>query len=156
MITVTIDDAGLSRRLNVDLMPAVRTAAVVIGEELRSHLAVYPGPASHPIKWASERQKRFYFAMRRERGLPFGYTRNSDPMSQRLGPSWTVARTQSGASVGTRASYAPWVQSSEKQSAQMKATGWITDQQAVEAVQRSGMIKQAVLQAIVAQLKMRS
>jgi hypothetical protein len=49
-------------------------------------------PQHKPVIWPSEKARRYYFAMRREAGLPMKYTRGSDPMSQRLQQSWTVAR----------------------------------------------------------------
>lgn len=158
MISIQITGAAeLSRRLNVDLHPAILNAALTIGQELRSKLAVYPGPAHHPVIWASRKQKVWWFAHRRAKGLPFGYARGSDPESQDLLHSWHAEKTPTGAVVGTRGHKgAPWVQSAEKQSAQHKATGWVTDRQAVDDLQNSGMIHQAVLQAIIAQLKMRS
>jgi hypothetical protein len=40
--------------------------------------------------------------------------------------------------VGTKATYGPWVQSHAQQTAQHKATGWKTDKEAVEEVERGG------------------
>ena len=159
-ITITItglDD--IMKRLNIDLMTVIKPAIMVVGEEVRDKIAVYPGNAHKPVIWASVKQRRWWFAHRREKGLPPGYTRNSDPESQRLGPSWTVEPTPTGAAVRTRALYAPWVQSVNAgefggpQTAQHAATGWLTDQSAVDEVVRSGVIKEIVNDAIRAALK---
>lgn len=69
-------------------------------------------------------------------------------MSQRLGPGWTVSRqSQATYIVGNKATYAAWVQSAKRQQPQHKATGWKTDEQAVEELQRSGDIERIARQA---------
>jgi len=109
-------------------------------------------PQHTPVIWPSEKARRYYFAMRREAGLPLEYKRGSDPMSQRLQQSWTVARRQAAATLGNRATYAPYVVSSEYQTAQHAATGFTTDEQAAEKViddGTMGRIIEAQLRAIV-------
>ena len=97
-----------------------------VGELVRSEMAVYPGAAHSPVIWASEKSRRYYFWLRRSKGLDLKYSRNSDPMSQRIGPSWTVAHLgQTDAIASTSATYGPFVQSAEFQTAQHAATGWI-------------------------------
>lgn len=117
-------------------------AAVKVGEQVKNRVAVYPGPPSHPPKWASRKSRAFYFAMRRDKGLPAKYTRTSDPMSQKLGQSWVVKSTADGAIVGNPAEYADLVQSEEHQTGMHAETGWITEAKAVEAVEDSGIIGQ--------------
>jgi len=130
---------ALKRKLGADWTKPIQAGAVAVGQELRNVVAQYPGPSSQPVEWASEKQRRWWFASRREANLPFKYTRNSDAWSQRLGPSWAVRpEGQTNAVVGTKATYGPWVQSAEKQTAQHKATGWKTDKEAVEEVERGG------------------
>lgn len=125
--------------------------ATVLGaaESLRSRIAVYPGPAHKPVLWASAKARRYYFAMRREKGLPLEYTRQSDAMSQRLGPSWATRRAgQAVYIVGTRVTYAKWVQQESNQQRQHQATGWKTDEQAVEDLESSGDIDRIGAQAV--------
>ena len=116
-----------------------------IGEELKNTMQRYPGPSHQPVKWASEKQRRWYFAMRRKEKLPIKYTRIKDPMSQKLGQSWAVKQITGGAVVGNTALYGPAVQSDEYQTEQHKLTGWITDKKAVEELERSGLIGRIVM-----------
>ncbi len=112
--------------------PGVIPAATrAIAEALKNIITVYPGPVHRPIVWASPAQRAAYIAKRREAGLG-PYVRNSDPFSQRLGASWATANRGNSAIVGTRVTYAPWVQSDKQQQPMHKATGWVTDKQAIE------------------------
>lgn len=107
---------------------------------------------STPIKWASNKQRRWWFAARREAGLPPGYVRGSDPWSQRLQQSWGVSRGKTSATLGNRATYAPWVASEEFQTEQHAATGFTTDREAAEKVMKDGTVKRIIdahLKAIV-------
>jgi hypothetical protein len=73
----------------------------------------------------------------------------TDPWSENLEGSWTTERKGSlGAIVGTRVSYAPWVQSAEKQQPMHGATGWVTDQRAVDEVVASGVIDRIFSNAV--------
>lgn len=113
-----------------------------VGELVRSEVAQYPGASNSPVKWASEKSRRYYFWLRRSQGLDLQYTRNSDKLSQRLGPSWTIAHLgRTDAVVANKATYAPFVQSAQMQTAQHAATGWITDERAVLNVVASGDIQ---------------
>jgi len=101
-------------------------------------------PQHTPVIWPSEKSRRYYFAMRREAGLPMKYTRGSDPMSQRLQQSWTIARRPTSATLGNRATYAPYVASDQYQTEQHAATGFTTDKQAAEQVIESGTMKRII------------
>jgi len=139
----------LLRDLNVPLAPVLSDITFAVGELVRSEMAVYPGKAHSPVIWASEKSRRYYFWLRRSRGLDLKYTRNSDPMSQRLGPSWTVAHLgQTDAVASTKATYGPFVQAAAFQTAQHAATGWITDEKGVANVKRSGDIERVAEQII--------
>jgi hypothetical protein len=113
-------------------------------------MAVTPGASNSPVIWASEKQRRYYFWLRRSRGLDLRYSRGSDAMSQQLSKSWTISHLgQTDALVDNKASYGPFVQSAEFQSAQHKATGWITDEKGIDNVQRSGDVERVAENIIV-------
>ena len=135
--------AELERKLGKSIAPKISAFTFGVGELVRAAIAKAPGPSRSPVLWASEKQRRWYFATRHKRGLSFKYTRESDSMSQRMVASWaTEHRGSMDAVVGTKATYAGYVQSDAKQSAQHKATGWITDKMAMAKVQAGGKIKQ--------------
>ena len=127
-------------------------ATYYVALALKGVIQAYPGPAHSPVKWPSEKARRFYFAMRRKAGLPLKYTRGNDPMSQRMQQSWTVDRRKQSATLGSRATYAPYVASDQYQTEQHKATGFTTDKQAVDRIIDNGTMSRIVethLQAIV-------
>lgn len=141
-----IEVKGLNRLIAKlgDAAPRIIGAVTMaIGEEVRKAMAAYPAKPDRPIWWTSDKQRRWYFANRYAEGLDFGYTRNSDFWSERLGPSWAVERYgEMGSVVGTRVSYAKWVQSFEHQ--QFFLEKWTTDKEAVEEVRRSGAVERIV------------
>lgn len=101
-----------------------------VAEDIRARMAKYPGKVKRPIEWASPAQRRAYFAKRRGMGP---YVRQSDSWSERLGPSWATENRDLDAVVGNKATYAPWVQSKERQQPMHRNTGWITDEDAIRA-----------------------
>ncbi len=146
-LMLSIEIHGLEKliaKLDTGARPVIRQLTRAVAEELQGALARYPGPVAYPIAWASPAQRAAYFARRRKAGLG-PYVRNSDPFSQRLGPSWAVERRgDMDAAVGTRVSYAPWVQSAEHQQPMHRNTGWITDEQAIAKVEDSGAIERII------------
>ena len=124
-------DAALIRKLSRFHPEVIPGATRAIAEALKGYLAKYPGPVKKPIQWASPAQRTWYINARKAAGLG-PYRRNSDPWSQRLGPSWATANRGMDAVVGTRVTYAPWVQSDKQQQPMHKATGWVTDKQAID------------------------
>ena len=103
-------------------------------------------PQGHhtPVIWPSEKARRYYFAMRRKHNLPLEYTRDSDPMSQQMTKNWAISRAPTSATLGNRATYAPYVQSSQYQTKQHATTGWMTDEQAAEKVMADGTVGKIV------------
>lgn len=140
MPVVTIEIRGLDRlRRKFGELEGVRWmrgVLVALGSDVKSNVARAPGPVSHPIRWASERQRRYYFAMRRAAGLPIGYTRESDPMSERLLGGWNQAVSADGltVTVGNRASYGRFVMDETYQQGMHKDTGWRTIQQIAKEI----------------------
>ena len=149
-IVIDIDGIeGAERLLSRSFAPVMQTITLAVGELVRDEIATYPGPVFRPIEWASEKQRRFYFAMRRKENLGMEYTRISDPMSQRLKESWTTDQVGAhDALVTSRTTYAYWVQSAEGQQPFHKNTNWITDERAVQNVEDSGDIGQVAGDAI--------
>ena len=153
MARISIDNEDELKRMlerldftGPDFDKAMGRATLKIAKEIQNEMQQYPGPSNRPVKWASRKQQIWYFAARAEDGLPLEYTRKSDPWSQRLQQSWgTRARGDNDAVVGSRATYSPWVQSSELQQPQHEATGWITDEEAVKEVVRTGVVSRIVI-----------
>jgi hypothetical protein len=139
MVEITIE---IPPRLKVLLNPqsyqrALDRALLASGKEVLKIAAKEPGPSVQPVEWKSEKQRRFYFAMRREWGLPPKYTRSS-----RLRTSW-VARRNDATSliVAPTARYAMFVQGNWQQPFH-RNTGWITDRQIKTEFIDSGKLTQ--------------
>ena len=149
MTNATIEIRGLDalqRKLGAGAGPIIRVVVRGVAEEIRNAIAEYPGPVSYPIQWSSPAQRAAYHAKRQGLGP---YVRQTDPFSQRLGPSWaTQMDGDERAVVGTRVSYARWVQSAEQQQPMHAATGWTTDEEAVEKVEESRAAERLLESAI--------
>lgn len=103
---------------------ALQLASIATAKDLQFEARPYPGPANSPVEWASDKQRRYYFALRRAQGLPPNYTRQSDGMSERLMESWAVEPYETtGALLKNSATYAPYV-IGESQQIQHELTGW--------------------------------
>jgi len=142
-----LDDAirKLRRAGGNELARQITAGLVAIGKQVENELRQYPPKPKYPLRWASRRQAFYVKHILRKNLGP--YVRRYDPMSQNLQQSWTVEPLRPiGAVVGTRVTYAPYVQSEEKQQPFHADTGWITDREAVENVQASGDIER-ILQA---------
>ena len=152
MANIVIDTDGIEgaqRLLSRSFTPVMQTITLAVGELVSDEIATYPGPVVRPIEWASAKQRAFYFAKRREAELDPGYTRISDPMSQRLKESWTTDQLGAHDAVVTnRTTYAYWVQSAKGQQPFHKNTGWITDEAAVQNVEASGDVGRVAGDAI--------
>lgn len=152
MITLEVE---IPRDLRIKLEPAqaekaLRRATMEIGKLVHVELTK-PTPVSHsPVIWQSAKSRRYYFWLRRRYGLPLKYSRESDPMSQKLKAAWKVRRLgRNDAQVSSGAvSYAKYVQSEARQTRQHRATGWVTEATAVRNVARSGDVERVVQQAV--------
>lgn len=135
-----LDDAKVKR--------AIQAGSLMAAKELEAEVKPYPGPAHHPIQWASTAQQRAYFAMRREQGLPMKYTRTSDPMSQRMKESWVAEAYQAlGARLANSATYAPFVIGKQQQPFH-KATGWKNLYEVADKFIQSGKLQQVFSKVI--------
>ena len=133
-------ERALSQLTGAQMLRPMSKASVKIAEQLKERLMVNPGRPSYPLKWASKKQRAWYFAARARDGLGPRYVRTSDPWSQKSRQSWAVEARPAvgGAVLGNRATYAPYTQSDEFQTAMHKDTGWKTDRQAVAEAERTG------------------
>jgi len=147
--------------LGQDWKRVIQAVAVSVAEQVRLLLTAEPARSSGPVVWASERQRRWWFATRREAGLPDFWTRDSDAsgQSEKLIASWaTRTEGDTSAVTGTRVSYAPYVQADAanggiRQQPMHHYTGWPTDAQAVAMVRASGEIQRTMQQAVEEALK---
>jgi hypothetical protein len=144
-------DVGKIEKLKLGLIgllsPETKRGALwAIGEEIRDHIARYPPPPRYPLRWASQKQK--FYVLRILRKNLGKYVRRFDPMSQDLGGSWTVAWDANRVVVGTRVTYAPYVQSAKHQQPFHRDTGWVTDEQVVKEVKASKVIEEIVSEAL--------
>jgi len=151
--TIRIDLSGFAElQRTLGELQARRYMGAVLrqaAEEVKGDLAEYPPRnTNYPLTWPSSRSRATYFAIRRAHGLPNRYTRQSDPMSQRLGPSWqtSVAIDGMSATIGNRVTYAPLVQTREGQTQMHKDTGWVTAEDVVD--RRADDIQNMVVAAI--------
>ena len=135
----------IARLTGPELMKAAKVVTRKIGTAVKVRLMKYPGRPSYPLKWASVKQRAWYFAARRADGLPIEYTRMSDPWSGQLKTSWDVKPEGAGTIVGSAAPEAVWTQSSEFQTEMHKATGWVTDEQVITDLDSSGIIIKTVM-----------
>lgn len=133
----------VQKALGQDLRPAMRHAAMAIGEAIRGKVAVYPTkrPSTTPGRW----YRRGYGPMWRRKDGSIKGRRTSEQLGQR----WSVKQKGTGAVVGNAASYSGWVQSAESQAAVHRASGWMTDEKAVEEVGKSGDVERIVGDAVV-------
>lgn len=163
-MSATIKVEGLDDALR-GLDPAHAARAVLgirlgVAEEVRHVISTYPPPPKYPLRWASQKQRWWFKCAVREGRIQVPYARQFALTSQRLGPAWTVANgvvgTQAtapdaawtvaneGRIVGTRVTYAPYVQSAAHQQPFHADTGWKTDEQTVQEVKQSGAIQRIV------------
>ncbi len=147
MITLRI--AGLDELLKIagaDLRPTIRAILHGIGELIRDQMQPSPGPVHKPIIWASQKQRRYVMMLVRKFGP---WVRETHSLSQRMQGGWTVKDLDDyHVKVGTHATYGPWVQNAEMQTAQHRATGWMTDDRAIANVAASGDLERVAAGAI--------
>lgn len=134
-IQIDIDYGGLPEALEqLQRMEAVKLGLQEAGQFIRSQIAIYPAQSSRPQSFVSDRQRRGFFAKLKAGEIVVPYPRQTAPKSERLGQSWTTSTSNGGmtVTVGTPASYAPLVQSAERQTLYHRVTGWRTDGDVVQ------------------------
>jgi hypothetical protein len=147
MAELTIEGLDAVQRLLAGLSGpgldrTLQKAALGIAREAKVKLTTPPGPSNSPVIWASDAQRRAYFAKRGEKHLDPKYARISDPWSEKLEQSWVaVPWGDSGAIVGTKVPYAPYVMSKDNQQPQHKATGWTTEADVVDDLKSRNVVE---------------
>ena len=136
--------AALNHLMGAGLRQVMTKATFKVGVAFAERLSKAPPPnRNYPLKWASKKQRAWYFASRRAAGKPIEYTRGESG-SQNLARDWAVEGRGASAIAGNRASYAVWAQSSQYQTEMHKATGWPTDKSVDEELKRTGIIPRIV------------
>jgi len=104
--------------------------------EMQNEITQYPAStdANKPKSWSPGGKNSWY-----ERGYGTRWVRKDGSemgrrTSQTLGRSWTTSSGLTWAKVGTRASYARWVQDADVQAGFHKRRGWRTAQDALDRV----------------------
>lgn len=129
-----------------------QTAAIAVAKELQAEARPYPGEVAYPIEWKSEKQRRFYFAMR---GKNLPYVRQSDDMSERLLESWAIEPYgKIGAVLKNNAIYAPFVIGDDQQPFH-RNTGWRILREVAKEFFQSGRAN-AIYEKVIGQMLRRT
>ena len=155
-LTVKIEGVDkLKRALAADFNAVMRRSTLEIAHNLEALLSDEPGqpPPKNPRrwyergfgpKWHSDPRRRP--KKRRPGRYPIVYGGNwaGYHTSETLFKAWGVQQRGIGAIVGNKATYSPVVQHYKEQARIHKTTGWVTDKQAVDRVQKSGLADRIV------------
>lgn len=141
---------GWKPRLDQSIYWGIERGVIQTAVAVKKEISKTPGPVVYPIRWASAKQRRWYFAHRAEivyqeasrvvqtrqrgrhgarfarmrKGFGFAYRRRVDVDSKDLTRSWGVVGAGHGkAIVETNARYAPYVVGDYRQRFHA-ATGW--------------------------------
>ena len=139
MASITVDVSEVMKKLDPAQLNRVMGATIgEAGKLVRNEARRYPAQQSKgPVKWKSEKQRRWFFWALRTGQIQVPYRRGG-MRSEKLGDSWTV-KTEIGAGrfraiVGPGASYAPYVQDAGRQ-AQIHRGNWQTIQESARKMQ---------------------
>lgn len=152
MLSIKIEGLDrLQRRFNRNLKPAFRRASLATAEVIRDKIAKYP-PATIANSTANP-GGRWY-----QRGYGPRWARKDGSVggrktSEQLGQSWTSKQKGIGAIVGTKVSYAPFVQAASFQAGFHRGRGWMTDRRAVLEIIKQGAVKRIFTKAILHELR---
>ena len=119
-------------------LKAVKDGLKAAGLHIKGKIAKYPRRKTVTIAqaggWASDRQRRGFFAKLRSGEIEVPYRRGQSPGSQDLGQRWTIAERDGGLTVivGNNTDYGPFVQDKNRQTRMMKMKGWKTIQDVAE------------------------
>lgn len=134
-------------KLGGQLPKVLRNVAVAVGEEVRRVAQTYPkqnhSAASAAFTFASDKQRRWFFAALREGKIDVPYNR-----TRKLRDGWNIKSRGTQAIVGNEVPYAPYVHSPGGQTSMMAAIGWPTTEDIRDRVESGGRIKRIVQKVI--------
>lgn len=121
-------DRVIGKLENLQQLNTVKAGIKAAAIHVKGKIAEYPPRKHIPMRWKSERQRRWFFAALRSGAIDVPYKRGSSPGSEGLGRRWTVKERDDGLSavVGNNVSYGPFVQREDSQYWMHKASGWKT------------------------------
>ena len=131
-------------KLNTYIGIAMKGASDIIRADLRT----YPPKSNKKMVWASDKQRRGFFAKLKAGEIEVPYRRGQSPGSEKLGSSWKRKLTREpnmSLEIGTRVSYAPYVMDKDQQAAYHKGN-WPTVQGIVD--KRANDVKRFIVKAL--------
>jgi len=138
---------SLQRKLGADFKPAMRAASKAIALEIQGEIAPYP-PATSANRPKGPGSKWYERGFGTKWMLKDGTVRGKKT-SQTLGRRWGIkGKGAIGAVLGNIATYSPYVHSHEEQAKYHGKRGWVTDEKAVERVERRGTVRRIVEDAV--------
>ncbi len=121
----------IPRKMGDDEIRAIRRLALRAAVQIAVSAANrYPGPVKRPIRWASARQRRAYYAAMRRAGDAPPYRRGRSRLSQNMAQAWQFAIGETRATIRNKARYAVYVIGRAQQPFH-KATGWVVVDKAI-------------------------
>jgi len=156
MIEIEGLEEAIKKLEKIGKLEPVKAAIKAGGKYLKGRIARYPPRKHVSIQevggWASEKQRRWFFANLREGKIDVPYRRGISPGTERLGQKWTEQIRDGGFTVvvGNNVSYARFVQKPGEQTSMMKKIGWKTTVQVAdeEARKVQNDVKNAIMKAI--------
>lgn len=136
MTTIRIEglDKLIGKLDRIGKLDVVKAGIKAGALHIKGKIAKYPPRRRIKIQqiggWASDKQRRAFFAKLRSGEIQVPYKRGVSPGSETLGRKWTIQARDGGLSavVGNNVSYGPFVQDRDRQSRMHKMIGWKTTQ----------------------------
>lgn len=154
-MTMTLRIVGLDkvqRMLGVRFEPAMQAATLAIAQEIQTTVKPYPPAtiANSPSNPTGQWYERGYGPKWRVKDGAVHGRRSS----QTLGRRWGIKRSGAiGHVLGNLATYSGYLHAKKTQARWAGQRGWITDEDAVQTVHRSGAIQRIMGQAIVGAMR---
>lgn len=126
-------DALLLKLSKLSQLKHITGGLKLIAAHIQGILQVYPTRRHFTTKFKTARQRRYFFWALKQNKIAVPYVRGSSPGSRNLKQQWRI-RTETPVRVAleNNTRYAAYVQGATLQASFHKATGWKTDDAAVE------------------------